>query len=148
MTDIITSDDLQIVTDDGLLRSAELLDGEFADDGVARDVEDMLTNGVSQWSIIEQRLSDIGTDDAALERAKDYFDARALQASPRADEFYVVYVVKKLLRQLEVVRRSVYPIPVVETSERRVMELQRADGSSVGIEATWCANHGRADRTS
>jgi len=140
ITDFITSDDLQIVADDGLLRSAELLAGAFEDDVTALEVESFIVNGVVERQEIDERLNAQGKSDTERARGLAYLEARAMPPSEGSEERYVVYAVKKLLRRVQIVRRSIFPLPTVDTTERRVVELLRADGSSIGVEAAACAS--------
>ena len=119
LDDIVVDPSLAIVEDDSLVRAAELLDGPFTDDEVARDAEALRVRGEDAPGIVAALADDgVGADELAI--AEDYLAALAAPPSDDARARYVTYVTSNSTSS----RLLVY----LDSSERA---LGRSPGSSI-----------------
>jgi len=138
--DLTFGTDVIMVDSPELLRSAELLDGDFADVPSAFEFEELtLTGGLSAKAALT-RIRESDGDEAA-EVAARYAMARSEPPSASAERGYVVYLAQRTTTQMDVVRRSVEPVSMSSSVDGwgRV-GLRRFDGTDIGIEPKWCAD--------
>ena len=142
LDDVTLNPDLVLVTpDSGLLRSAELLDGEFQATPVVLEAERIAAAIDGRQDAVDRMGSDDWSD-AELEEAERYLEARSLPPSPGTRERYVFYIANVTTRSLVLARLEVDP----EHEIRNRPSLTRTgdisvglpDGSIVGVNESAC----------
>lgn len=133
--------DLVIVDDPGLVRSAELLDGEWAGDGVALDAETFLVQAGNLPEALA-RIEDEEWSAADRENADRYLTARAQSPSAGALDHYVIYMATRTTSSSLVVRLAVDP-EAEQISKPRFtrigdISVRLPDGSAVRINESLC----------
>jgi hypothetical protein len=133
--------DLAIVDDPGLVRSAELLDGEWAGDDVALDAEVLLVQ-VGNVPGALARMEDEEWSTADREHANRYFTARMQPPSARALDHYVIYMTARTTSSSLVVRLAVDPgaerISKPRFNRTGDLSVRLPDGSVVRINESVC----------
>ena len=133
--------ELAILDDPGLLRSAELLDGAWANDAVALDAETFL-NQQGDVAGARARMADDEWPAADVDRAERYYAARALPPTAGAADRYVVYATSHTTSRRLVVRLAIDPSAETfrEPRSTRVgdIEIRMPDGSVMVVDDSSC----------
>lgn len=138
VADVTRSDDLVILDNSTLHRSAELLAGKYLGEPAALEMEDWLTR---DEGAVEDALNEIGNEygPSGREVAAAYAADRLTPPSKEAETDFVVYLAARSNDEAVVVRRSVEPLTsVTNTAGRSGIELMRADGSTIAVDPAWC----------
>lgn len=133
--------DLVMLDDPGLLRSAELLDNEFAGDEVALEAESLVVRGDGPADI-EAALLDGDWSPRELDRADRYLELRAQRPSADASRSYVTYIASRSTSVALVVRLAIDPDAerVERPAMTRIGDLAAGlpNGSSVRMNESIC----------
>jgi hypothetical protein len=133
--------DLVVLDDPGLLRSAELLDNEFAGDEVALEAESLVVRGDGPADI-EAALLDGDWSPRELDRADRYLELRAQRPSADASRSYVTYIASRSTSVALVVRLAIDSDAerVERPAMTRIGDLAAGlpDGSSVRMNESIC----------
>lgn len=142
IVDYTLNDNVIILDDPGLLRSAELLDGPFGGSEAALLAEQtLLRHDEDPEAALEDLRSDSELDDEDLDEAEQYLAARALPPTEDAVDNYVVYVANTTIRAALVVRLPLRNDVVLSPSSHASgapLATQLPDGSIVGIAESAC----------
>ena len=141
LDDISLNRQVVILDDPGLLRSAELLHGDFS----GRDVPLLAEQAVldyegDQEAALAQLQSDPDLDERDIEEATRYLDARALPPTEGAAASYVVYAVNVTLSRARIVRLPLgNPVTRVDHSGTgSSLRTQLPSGRVVAISESAC----------
>jgi hypothetical protein len=141
LDDATLNPDLVIVEpDDGLLRSAELLDGEVELTDAVLEAERLVSGGWGSGRVLAEMRSDDWSS-TELADAERYLDARRTPPSPGADERYVFYLANETTKSLLLAR-----LEVDVDHERRYrtsgttgdISVALPDGSIVAVNESRC----------
>lgn len=142
LDDVTLGPDLVIIEpDDGVLRSAELLDGEVEVTDAVLEAERLVSGGWGRARVLSKMRSDDWSS-ADLADAERYLDARKTPPSPGADDRYVFYVANRttksrVLARLEVdVGREIRDRPSGTRTGDITVGLP--DGSIVAVNESRC----------
>jgi hypothetical protein len=107
LDDVTLNPDLIILTpDDGLLRSAELLNGEFDPTAAVLEAERLVVTGLDSGAVLDRMRVD-DWESADLSEVDRYLDARATPPSPDAESRYVFYVANVTTKSVVVGRLEI-----------------------------------------
>jgi hypothetical protein len=143
--DRVSSPDLEILNDAGLLRSAELLAGTYVSVPVAFEAENVLAHRASyrqvdDTSIVEQ-LRDDGASPAELADAERYLRARREPPSEDAADRYIVLRTELTAKTVITVRLEVpQPIELIKRPGSTIgdFSVRLPDGDTLGINESAC----------
>lgn len=140
LEDIALDPDVVILDDPSLLRSAELLAGEYSADPVATAIEELLIETGSEQEAL--RLLDVdGISESDLDTARRYLRERHDEPSATARERFVVYLSNATPSIRRLTRLAVTPpVRVVAPSMTRIRDIRvlTEAGSLLGVSEELC----------
>jgi hypothetical protein len=127
LSDTTLTPTLLILEDPGLLRSAELLEGDFQGDRAALEAERLITEGLDRAAVLEEMRGDNSTA-SELATASRYLDSRNEPPALDAAERYVLYMADVTTKSTVIARLAIDP-----DREQRRKPISRTGDITVGL---------------